>query len=230
VGGKPGKRAAREMVGRAGRVVALFGEHYPAAAISLNFENPLELLVATILSAQCTDVRVNKITPAIFSKYRTVADYAAADPETFGREIRAAGFFRNKSRNIIGAARAIAARHGGEVPAALDDLVALPGIGRKTANVILGNAFATPGMVVDTHIGRISRRLGLTENSDPVKIEFDLMRLFPRSRWTLLSHQFIAHGRRLCKAQRPRCGECFFDDSLCPDRRRHFPLARNALT
>jgi endonuclease-3 len=218
VGGKAGKRVAKELLRKAGQVAELLGTHYPDAAISLNYETPLELLVATILSAQCTDVRVNEITPAIFAKYRTAAGYAAADPETLGGEIRAAGFFRNKSRNIIGAAREIAARHGGEVPAALDDLVALPGIGRKTANVILGNAFATPGMVVDTHIRRVSRRLGLTENNDPVKIEFDLMALFPRSRWTLLSHQFIAHGRRLCRAQRPRCGECFFDDSLCPAR------------
>ncbi len=230
MGGKAGKRAAKGLVRRARRIIELFDEHYSGAAISLNYENPLELLVATILSAQCTDVRVNEITPTIFSKYRTAAEYAAADPETFGGEIRAAGFFRNKSRNIIGAAREIAARHGGEVPAALDDLVALPGIGRKTANVILGNAFATPGMVVDTHIRRVSRRLGLTGNNDPVKIEFDLMALFPRSRWTLLSHQFIAHGRQVCRAQRPRCKECFFDNSLCPARRRHFPLARTALT
>lgn len=230
MGGKAVKRAARGLVRKAGRVAERLGEHYPDAAISLNYGNPLELLVATILSAQCTDVRVNEITPTIFSKYRTAAEYAAADPETFGIEIRAAGFFRNKSRNIIGAAREIAARHGGEVPAALDDLVALPGIGRKTANVILGNAFATPGMVVDTHIGRVSRRLGLTGNNNPVKIEFDLMALFPRSRWTLLSHQFISHGRQVCRARRPRCGECFFDDSLCPARRLLFPLARTALT
>jgi endonuclease-3 len=230
VGGRAGTRAAKELLRRASRIDALFGENYPDAVISLNFGNPLELLVATILSAQCTDVRVNKITPTIFSKYRTAAEYAAADPDTFGSEIRAAGFFRNKSRNIIAAAREIAARHGGEVPAAIDDLVALPGIGRKTANVILGNAFGTPGMVVDTHVGRLSRRLGLTKNIDAVKVEFDLMRLFPRSRWTLLSHQFIAHGRRLCRAQRPRCGECFFDVSLCPARGRYFPLARTALT
>ena len=203
---------------RAAKVEAAFQSHYTAAAISLDYGSPLELLVATVLSAQCTDVRVNKVTPALFKKYRGAAAYAAADEETFMEEIRSAGFFRNKARNIIASAGQIVRLHGGEVPSTLDDLVALPGIGRKTANVILGNAFDTPGFVVDTHVGRIAGRLGLTAEKDPVKVEFDLMKLFPRRRWTRLSHQFIAHGRQICRARRPLCGDCFFDGRTCPSR------------
>lgn len=222
-----GKTSARKpsfsMINKAGAVGRLLAEHHGDADIALNFSNPLELLVATVLSAQCTDVRVNMVTPALFARYRTAADYAGADPDTLMEEIRSTGFFRNKAKSIIGAGRQIKERFGGRVPAAMDDLVTLPGIGRKTANVILGNAFATPGVVVDTHVRRISRRLGLTKNNDPVKIEFDLMKLFPRSDWTLLSHRLIFHGRRICKSQRPRCGDCFFDDSLCPARRELLP-------
>ena len=210
-----GRRGRKE---RALRTAALFDEHYPDAECALTFSNPFELLVATVLSAQCTDVRVNMVTPALFARYRTVSDYAAADPDTFMEEIRSTGFFRNKAASIIGAARRIEERFGGRVPETLEELVSLPGIGRKTANVILGNAFSIPGIVVDTHVQRLSRRLGLTSEKDPVKIEFALMKLFPRSRWTLLSHQFIAHGRSLCKARRPLCGDCFFDSSLCPSR------------
>jgi endonuclease-3 len=169
---------------------------------------------------------VNKVTPALFVKYRTAGDYAAADPAVFQQEIRSTGFFRNKAASILGAAGRIAARHGGEVPRTLEELTALPGVGRKTANVILGNAFGIPGIVVDTHVGRVSARLGLTAAADPVKVEFDLMALIPRERWVRFSHQLIAHGRALCRAQRPLCDACFLDASLCPSRAdRRQPLA-----
>jgi len=216
--GSGGKRGKRE---RAARILRLLEKHYPDAAISLDFSGPLQLLVATVLSAQCTDVRVNQVTPALFARYRTAGDYAAVDPETLMDEIRSTGFFRNKAKNIIAAASQIDTRFDGEVPGRMEELVSLPGIGRKTANVILGNAFGVPGLVVDTHVKRISGRLGLTENTDPVKIEFDLMELLPRPRWTLFSHQVIAHGRAVCKAPKPSCGECFLDDRLCPSRRKY---------
>jgi endonuclease-3 len=214
-----GRKPPVSLVKKAEAVGRLLAEHHADADIALNFSNPLELLVATVLSAQCTDIRVNLVTPALFARYRTAADYAGADLETLMEEIRSTGFFRNKAKSIIGAARRIEERHGGKVPASLDELVTLPGIGRKTANVILGNAFDTPGVVVDTHVRRVSRRLGLTKNDDPVKIEFDLMRLFPPRDWTFLSHRLIFHGRRICGARRPRCVDCFFDESLCSARR-----------
>jgi endonuclease-3 len=204
--------------GRVRRILALLDEHYPDARCSLAFSSPLELLVATILSAQCTDGRVNAVTPALFAKYRTAAAYAAADPEELRQEVRPTGFFRNKAAAILGAAAAIAARHGGAVPRTMEELTALPGVGRKTANVILGNAFGVPGVVVDTHVGRIARRLGWSAATDPARVEQDLMRLVPRERWVRLSHQLIAHGRALCRAPRPRCAECFLDASLCPSR------------
>ena len=211
---------------RVGKILALLDRRYPAARCSLAFSTPLELLVATILSAQCTDERVNKVTPALFARYRSAADYVAADPAVFESEIRSTGFFRNKAANIIGAAGQIVARHGGEVPRTLEELVALPGVGRKTANVILGNAFGIPGLVVDTHVGRIAARLGLTVAADPVKIEFDLMALIPRERWVRFSHQLIVHGRALCRARRPDCAACFFGPALCP--RRGLPRPRLA--
>ena len=211
----PGRRAA---AGRVGRILALLDRYYPEARCSLVFSTPLELLVATILSAQCTDERVNKVTPALFATYRRAADYATADPSVLEGEIRSTGFFRNKAANIIAAAGHIAARHGGVVPRTLEELTALPGVGRKTANVILGNAFGIPGVVVDTHVGRIAARLGLTTASDPVKIEFDLMPLIPRKRWVRFSHQLIGHGRALCRARRPQCAACFLDAALCPSR------------
>jgi endonuclease-3 len=216
-GKKQAKRAGAAPA-RVARILELLDRHYPDARCSLDFSTPLELLVATILSAQCTDERVNKVTPALFAKYRSASDYAAADPETLQQEIRSTGFFRNKAASIHGAAARIAARHGGEVPRTLEELTALPGVGRKTANVILGNAFGTPGIVVDTHVGRVAARLGLTTAADPVKVEFDLMALIPRGRWVRFSHQLIAHGRALCRAQRPLCDACFLDAALCPSR------------
>jgi endonuclease-3 len=218
MGGKVQSRGKRGKAGRAARIVRLLDKHYPAAACSLVFEDPLQLMVATVLSAQCTDARVNQVTPALFRRYRSAADYAAADPESLMEDIRSTGFFRNKAKNIIAANREISRRFAGNVPATLEELVSLPGVGRKTANVILGNAFGIPGLVVDTHVGRVTGRLGLTEETDPVKAEFDLMKIFPRERWTLLSHQFIAHGRKLCRAPKPFCAECFFDATLCPSR------------
>ena len=208
---------------RVRRILALLDRQYPDARCSLAFSTPLELLVATILSAQCTDERVNRVTPALFAKYRSAADLAAADPETLRQEIRSTGFFRNKAASILGAAAAIVTGHGGVVPRTLEELTALPGVGRKTANVILGNAFGVPGVVVDTHVGRIAARLGLTAASDPEKIERDLMALIPRARWVRFSHQLIAHGRALCRAPRPRCADCFLDETLCPARERPTP-------
>ncbi len=204
--------------GRVTRILALLERHYPDARCTLTYSTPLELLVATILSAQCTDERVNKVTPALFARYGSAAAYAAADPAVFAQEIRSTGFFRSKAANIIAAAGRMVARHGGEVPGTLEELTALPGVGRKTANVVLGNAFGIPGIVVDTHVGRVAGRLGLTEAFDPVKIEFDLMALIPRARWVKFSHQLIAHGRALCRAPRPLCAACFLDAPLCPGR------------
>jgi endonuclease-3 len=211
-------KSRRGAADRAAEIVALLERHYPDARCSLDYTTPLELLVATILSAQCTDERVNKVTPALFAQYRSAADYAAADPALLEQQIRSTGFFRTKAANIIAAARQIAARHGGQVPRTLEELTALPGVGRKTANVILGNAFGIPGIVVDTHVARVAARLGLTRATDPVKIEFELMPLIPRERWVVFCHQVIAHGRALCRAPRPRCPQCFFTARQCPSR------------
>ncbi len=196
-------------------VLALLQQTYPDARIALNFSSPLELLVATVLSAQCTDVRVNQVTPALFRKYPDAAAYAAADPAELEEEIRSTGFYRNKARSLIGAAREIVASHGGEVPAGMEELIRLPGVGRKTANVILGNAFGIPGMVVDTHVRRVSFRLGWTRENDPEKIERDLCRLLPREQWTHASHLLIFHGRNICKAPVPLCTTCPVQH-LCP--------------
>ncbi len=181
---------------------------YPDARCELDFTTPLELLVATVLSAQCTDKRVNQVTPALFARYPDAASYAAADRAELEALILPTGFFRAKAESIMGIAQALCDRYGGEVPARLEDLVTLPGVGRKTANVVLGNAFDIPGITVDTHVGRLARRLGWSEHSDPVKVEADLMTLFPRSEWTALSHALIWHGRRRCHARRPACGAC----------------------
>jgi endonuclease-3 len=165
-------------------------------------------LIATILSAQCTDVRVNMVTPALFKRYPAAADYANADASELEQAIQSTGFFRNKARNIRACCREIADHHGGQVPSTMEELVKLPGAGRKTANVILGNAFATPGITVDTHVQRLSKRLGLTKNKDPHKIEQDLMQIFPAKEWTMLSHRLIFHGRQICHARKPNCSVC----------------------
>jgi len=189
---------------------------YPDARCSLDFSSPLELMVATILSAQCTDVRVNQVTPALFAKYRTAADYARAPAGELERDIRQTGFFNSKARSLRLAGAAIAAEHGGRVPETMEALLKLPGVGRKTANVILGNAFGkSEGFVVDTHIGRVARRLGLTRQTDPRKVEDDLNLVVPRARRTMAAHQLIFHGRRICQARRPRCEACPLDP-LCP--------------
>lgn len=201
---------------RARELLVLLPELYPDAHCELNFSNPLELLVATILSAQCTDKRVNLVTPALFHRARTVADYAAIPQEELEQLIRSTGFYRNKAKNIRACARRLLDLHGGEIPRDLLQLAELPGVGRKTANVVLGNAFGiNAGMVVDTHIGRLSRRLHLTRHSDPVKVERDLMRLFPRETWKDLSHWLISHGRAVCDARKPRCEICRLAP-LCP--------------
>lgn len=200
---------------RALKIMARLRKAYPDAKCALNFSNPLELLVAVILSAQCTDKRVNLVTPAVFKKYRTAKDYASAAPKTFEEEIRSTGFYRNKAKNIIACAKEIAARHCGRVPNIMEELVKLPGIGRKTANAVLGNAFGVPGLTVDTHMIRLNGRLGLTKQKDPVKIEFDLMELIPREDWTQYSHDIIHHGRARCSARKPDCPNCEIRD-LCP--------------
>lgn len=188
---------------------------YPKAKCALYFKNPLELLVATILSAQCTDKRVNLVTPDVFKKYKTAKDYADANGFEFQNLIRSTGFYQNKTKSILGAMKAIDEKHDGKVPQTLDDLVKLPGIGRKTANVILGNAFGTAGIVVDTHMLRLSSRMGLTKHHDPVKVEFDLMELLPKREWTMFSHRMIHHGRAICVARKPFCSKCPLAN-LCP--------------
>lgn len=181
---------------------------YPDAHCELDFENPLQLAVATILSAQCTDRRVNLVTPALFKKYPTAPAYASAKRSELEALIASTGFFRNKATSIIGLAQKLVTEYGGELPSTLDELVTLPGVGRKTANVILGNAFGVPGITVDTHFGRLVRRFGWSTNTDPVKVEHDIMALFPAKDWTLLSHVIIWHGRRRCHAKKPACGAC----------------------
>ncbi|MBI4421165.1 MAG: endonuclease III [Gemmatimonadetes bacterium] len=201
------------------RIIARLERAYPDAKCALDHENPLQLLVATILSAQCTDARVNMVTPALFAKYHTARDYAAASPTTFEREIQSTGFFRTKTRSILGMAQALVERHGGRVPDTMEQLTALPGVGRKTANVVLGNAFGkNEGVVVDTHVQRIAGLLKLTKEKTPEKIERDLMALVPRDTWTLFSHLVILHGRAVCVARRPRCEACVVS-RWCPSSR-----------
>jgi endonuclease-3 len=215
------KRRGGALRGRALRAQAdvvlarLLAEH-PDAHCELDFANPLQLLVATILSAQCTDKRVNMVTPALFAAYPTAADLAAARVEDVEELVKSTGFFRNKAKNIVAMAQAVVAGHGGEIPREMDALVRLPGVGRKTANVILGNAFGiNEGVTVDTHVGRLAIRLGLTTETDPVKVEQALMPLFPRDQWAMLSHLLIFHGRRICDARKPRCDACVLND-VCP--------------
>lgn len=197
------------------KILAVLDRTYPHASCSLNHSSPLELLVATILSAQCTDERVNVVTRDLFRRYPTAGDYANAPLEDLEEAVRSTGFFHNKAKAIKGLGQALEDRHGGRVPDDLDQLTRLPGVGRKTANVVLGTAFGIPGMVVDTHVGRIAQRLGLTAQKDPVKIEFDLMAQIPKEKWTPLGHQLISHGRQICTARKPRCAECPLAQ-LCP--------------
>ena len=203
------------LVRRARRINRELAVLYPDAHTELNFSSPLELLVATILSAQCTDKIVNTVTPTLFARYRSGADYAAADRAELEKMIKSTGFFRAKASSLIGLGQALCDRFGGEVPGSLRDLVTLPGVGRKTANVVLGNAFGVPGITVDTHFARLSRRFRWTCSTDPVKIEAEVGSLFPRSDWTDLSQRLIWHGRRVCHARRPACGACGVA-RLCP--------------
>jgi endonuclease-3 len=204
---------------RAPVIRARLEKAYPDAHCALDFTNPYQLTVATILSAQCTDKRVNMVTPTLFAKYPSSKELAAAKPEELEEIIKSTGFFRSKTKSLIGMATAVDEKHSGEIPREMDALVKLPGVGRKTANVVLGNAFDTNvGVVVDTHVTRVSQRLALTKQTDPVKIEQDLMKLFPQEGWTMLSHLFIEHGRQVCDARKPKCEICPLSD-LCPSSR-----------
>lgn len=211
------RRESRRKRGeRTREILARLKEEYPQSRCALVHRDPLELLVATILSAQCTDKRVNMVTPSLFARYPTPADYAAAEPAELEEMIRSTGFFRNKARSLKSLGVALTEEHDGEVPRTMAELNKLPGVGRKTANVVLGNAFGIDeGVVVDTHVGRLSRRLALTTEKDPVKVERDLMELVPREDWTLWAHLLIDHGRRICDARKPDCGHCVLAD-LCP--------------
>ncbi len=208
----PSRTALVRRARRINRELALL---YPDAHCELNFTSPLELLVATILSAQTTDKRVNLVTPVLFARYRSAADYAAAGRAEMEKIIQSTGFFRAKTSSLIGLGQALCDRYAGEVPGRLADLVTLPGVGRKTANVVLGNAFGVPGITVDTHFSRLARRFGWTKQTDPVKIEQEVGALIPRSEWTILSHRLIWHGRRVCHARKPACGACAIA-RLCP--------------
>ena len=211
------RRIARSALGPyALEVFSRLKRAYPDARTELNYETPLQLVIATILSAQCTDKRVNMVTPLLFRTFPAAAALADAPSEELEEIIKSTGFFRNKTKSLIGLGKALVERHNGEVPDSMDALVKLPGVGRKTANVILGNAFGkNEGMVVDTHVARLSHRLGFTRETDPIKIELDLMRLFPREDWTLLAHLLIFHGRRVCIARAPKCEICVLND-ICP--------------
>jgi endonuclease-3 len=211
------RRIAKNSIGpHALEVLSRLRREYPGARTELDYQTPLQLLMATILSAQCTDRRVNMVTPLLFQTFPTAASLADAPPEKLEEIIKSTGFFRNKTKSLIGLGKALVERHNGEVPDSMDALVKLPGVGRKTANVVLGNAFGkNVGIVVDTHVARVSHRLGLTREKDPVKIEQDLMPLFPRDDWALLAHLLIFHGRRVCEARRPKCELCVLND-ICP--------------
>lgn len=193
---------------RVKKIWPILRKEYPRAKIALEFVNPLELLIATILSAQCTDVRVNMVTEDLFKKYKSAEDWAKADTKQIESDIKSTGFFRNKAANIKGACTEIIEQFGGKVPSSMEELLTLPGVGRKTANCVLGDAFGIPGITCDTHVIRLSRRLELSENSDPVKLEFDLAEIVPKANWTLFSHLLISHGRNICKARKPDCENC----------------------
>lgn len=210
------RKTSMERAARAKKIMAGLRRAYPRAHCELTFSTPLELLIATILSAQCTDKRVNIVTAELIRKYRSAADYANADLKSLEQDIKTAGFYRNKAKHIKACCETIVARHGGEVPKTMEALIELGGVGRKTANVVLGNAFGiNVGIVVDTHVTRLSNRLGLSSQTDPVKIEQDLIELVPRPQWTLFSHWLIWHGRRRCAARNPDCDRCEIE-SLCP--------------
>jgi endonuclease-3 len=205
-------KTAAERKARVSKILGFLDEMYPRAVCALHHHNAWELLVATILSAQCTDKRVNEVTPGLFQKYPTIADFAHAGQPELAQEIRSTGFFNNKSKSLIGAAKKILQDFNGEVPRTIKELLTVPGAARKTANVVLGSAYGiASGVVVDTHVQRLSRRLDLTKQSDPVKIEQDLMKIIPEDRWILFSHQLIHHGRALCMARNPKCAECKID-------------------
>ena len=205
----PKPKTAAERQARVQKILEGLDRMYPAATCALHHSNPWELLVATILSAQCTDKRVNEVTPGLFRKYPTIEDFAAASQPELAQDIRSTGFFNNKSKSVIGAARKIIADFGGQIPRDIDKLLTVPGAARKTANVVLGTAFGiASGVVVDTHVQRIARRLDLTRHTDPPKIEKDLMKIIPQQKWILFSHQVILHGRALCAARHPVCAEC----------------------
>jgi len=207
----PGQKAHQH----AARIIQALEKAIPDADTALDYETPFQLLIATILSAQCTDIRVNQVTPKLFATFPGPKDIVNGDPDVLISLIRSTGFFNNKAKNIIACSQKLLDLHGGEVPEALDALVALPGVGRKTANVVLGTAFGHQTIVVDTHVRRVSNRLGLSSSSDPVKIEHELMHLLPQDKWTRSGHRLLLHGRYVCKARKPLCGECALVD-LCP--------------
>lgn len=209
---KTGLAATRE---RALAVYAILRETYPDAHCSLDYTNALELVIATILAAQCTDARVNLTTPALFARFPTPADYANAPLKEIEGYVKSCGFYRNKAKNIQAMCQKLLDKHGGQVPGTMDELVALDGVGRKTANVVMGECFETGGVVVDTHCGRLARRLGFTKNTDPVKVEKDLMKVWPRDTWRMYSHSFVFHGRAICDARSPKCSVCPVAH-LCP--------------
>lgn len=223
------KKLRKKPRARVATILDRLAEHHGDAECALVHESPLQLLVATILSAQCTDERVNKVTPDLFRRFPDAQAFAEANPRSLEAAIRTTGFFKNKAKNIRSACRALIENHEGKVPSTLEELVALPGVGRKTANVVLGNAFDIPGITVDTHVGRVSRRLGLTREEDPVKVEFELMKIIPQPQWTHFSHQMIWHGRRICSARKPLCSQCFLRD-MCPfpDRELRVPARTTA--
>jgi endonuclease-3 len=205
------------------KILALLKRTYPKAKIALTYYNPLQLLISTILSAQCTDKRVNIVTQSLFKKYKTVDDYARAKTPVFEQEIRSTGFYKNKAKNIIAAARKIKKEYGGRVPATMETLLGLPGVARKTANIVLANAYGkVEGIAVDTHVKRLSGRLGFTTNQNPDKIEGDLMRLFPKKEWFCINYVLIEHGRKVCDAKKPRCPVCSVA-TLCPSRKQFYP-------
>ena len=210
----------------AGKIIKRLKITYPNAKIILNFSNTWELLVAVILSAQCTDIQVNKVTEKLFKKYKTIKDYANAPQEVFEQDIRSTGFYRNKAKNIINTAKIIIEKHNGEVPHAMNELLTLPGVARKTANIVLSNAYnINEGIAVDTHVMRLSQRLGLTNNKNPEKIEQDLIKLYPKDEWNKVTYLLIEHGRAICQAKKPKCDKCILSN-ICPSAF-HFPQFEN---